>query len=221
MSGALIEAVVKSLQSTFHPMQVLKGGSAGKNTDVPGSDIDLVVILQDYDYSQLGSYRRHALQGLRTSASIANVKIERDIKVGISVVVSTVDDSRSVDLLFTGDPDLNAHDNPPFCYNCFSALDQCKHVKQAKETYPLLHENIIKFKLAAFEQRKGVANVKCPSYFIELLIIKDFKENGQVPDPATVYRRQRGVYELRCPVTGAILDIPEGKSRDWWNALQL
>ena len=43
MSGALIEAVVKSLQSTFHPMQVLKGGSAGKNTDVPGSDIDLVV----------------------------------------------------------------------------------------------------------------------------------------------------------------------------------
>ena len=177
MSGALIEAVVKSLQSTFHPMQVLKGGSAGKNTDVPGSDIDLVVILQDYDYSQLESYSSRALQGLQTSASIANIEKKRDIKVGIAVVVSTVDGSRSVDLLFTGDPDLNAHDNPPDCYTCFSALDQCKYVKQMKDTYPWLHDNIIKFKLAAFEQRKGVYNVKCPSYFIELLIIKDFKEN--------------------------------------------
>ena len=87
MSGALIEAVVKSLQSTFHPMQVLKGGSAGKNTDVPGSDIDLVVILQDYDYSQLESYSSRALQGLQTSASIANIEKKRDIKVGIAGVL--------------------------------------------------------------------------------------------------------------------------------------
>ena len=180
-----------------------------------------MVILQDYDYSQLESYRSRALQGLQTSASIANIEKKRDIKVGIAVVISTVDGSRSVDLLFTGDPDLNAHNNPRDCYTCFFALDQCKHVKQLKGTYPWLHENIIKFKLAAFEQRKGVYNVKCPSYFIELLIIKDFNENGQVPDPTTVYRRQRGVYELRCPVTYAILDIPEGKSRDWWNALRL
>ena len=90
MSGALIEAVVKSLQSTFHPMQVLKGGSAGRNTDVPGSDIDLVVILQDYDYSQLESYCSRALQGLQTSASVANIEKKRDIKVGITVIVSTV-----------------------------------------------------------------------------------------------------------------------------------
>jgi hypothetical protein len=221
MSGALIEAVVKSLQSTFHPVQVLKGGSAGKNTDVPGSDIDLVVILQDYDYSQLESYRSRALQGLQTSASVANIEKKRDIKVGITVIVSTVGGSRSVDLLFTGDPDLNAHNNPPACYTCFFTLNQCKHVKQMKDAYPLLHDNIIKFKLAAFKQRKGEYYVRCPSYFIELLIIKDFKENGQVPDPATVYRRQRGVYELRCPVTNAILDIPDGKSRDWWNALRL
>ena len=143
MSGALIEAVVKSPQSTFHPMQVLKGGSAGKNTDVPGSDIDLVVILQDYDYSQLESYRSRALQGLQTSASVANIEKKRDIKVGITVIVSTAGGSRSVDLLFTGDPDLNAHNNPPTCYTCFSTLNQCKHVKQMKDVYPLLHDNII------------------------------------------------------------------------------
>ena len=221
-SGALIEAVVKSLHTTFHPMQVIKGGSAGKNTDVPGSDIDLVVIMQDYDYKQLASYRSLALQELQKSAAIVDkIKIEREIKVGISILVRTDTDERSVDLLFTGDPDVNAYNNPPFCYGCFLALDQCKYVKEMKTKYPLLHDNIIKFKVAAFEQRKGVYGIKCPSYFIELLIIKDFEENGQVPDPATVYRRQRGVYALPCPVTTVILDIPEGKSRDWWNALRL
>ena len=63
-SGALIKAVVTSLQQTLHPMQVLKGGSAGKNTDVPGSDIDLVIILQDYNYEKLQSYANQAQQGL-------------------------------------------------------------------------------------------------------------------------------------------------------------
>ena len=239
-SGALIKAVVKALQSTFHPAQVIKGGSAGKNTDVPGSDIDLVVILHDYDYKQLASYRSLALQELQASADITDVNIKREIKVGITVFVRTVADGRSVDILFTGDPDMNPGDNPLFCYDCFFALDQCKYVKQMKAKYPLLHEIIIRFKVAAFEQRKGVDDIKCPSYFIELLIIKDFeetparlqyersycdakpfKENGQAAEPATVARRQRGVYELSCPVTGVILDIPEGKSRDWWNVLRL
>ena len=221
-SGALIEAVVKSLQSTFHPMQVIKGGSAGKNTDVPGSDIDLVVILQDYNYNQLSSYRTFALQELGKSAAIAGITIEREIKLGISIIVRTDTDERSVDLLFTGDPDVNPYGNPPFCYSCFLALDQCKYVKQMKTKHSLLHDNIIKFKVAAFEQRKGVNDIKCPSYFIELLIIKDFEENGQTPNPAEVYRRQQGVYELYCPVTNVTLDIPdEGQSRDWWNVLKL
>ena len=220
-SGALIKAVVTSLQQTLHPMQVLKGGSAGKNTDVPGSDIDLVIILQDYNYEKLQSYANQAQQGLNDVQGLRLSAENRALKVGVSITVTTDDDKREIDLLFTGDPDMNAYNNPSFCYDCFHALEQCKYVKAQKALFPLLHANIIDFKIAAFEQRKGVADIKCPSYFIELLIIKDFLDNGQTPSPALVHQRQRGVYAIACPVTGATLDVPKGKSRDWWDNLRL
>ena len=54
-SGALIDTVVRSLQKTLRPMQVVKGGAAGKNTDVPGSDIDLIVISPDFDHTRIRS----------------------------------------------------------------------------------------------------------------------------------------------------------------------
>ena len=61
---------------------------------------------QDYNYNQLVSYRIVALQELEKPAAIAGITIERD-KLGISILVRTDTDERSVDLLFTGDPDGN------------------------------------------------------------------------------------------------------------------
>ena len=210
-------------------MQVVKGGSAGKNTDVPGSDIDLIVISPDFDHTRIRSYRDKATCWLKRSGGVERVDRLRDTKVGVCVKVITSNDERQLDILFTGDPDENSHKNPQSGYTCFHALAECKHVKQMKAKFPEMHDVIIEFKISVRKARDLLSpqinrGVRLPSYFLELLIIKDFKENVPTDRAATVYRRQKSVHELKCPIT---LGMPKPrahfsrKSRRVWNSLTL
>ena len=111
----------------------------------------------------------------------------RDTKVGVCVKVITSNDERQLDILFTGDPQSG--------YTCFHALAECKHVKQMKAKFPEMHDVIIEFKISVRKARDLLSpqinrGVRLPSYFLELLIIKDFKENGLIgQQPYTAVKR--------------------------------
>ena len=115
--------------------------------------------------------------------------------MGVCVKVITSNDERQLDILFTGDPDENSHKNPQSSYTCFHALAECKHVKQMKAKFPEMHDVIIEFKISVRKARDLLSpqinrGVRLPSYFLELLIIKDFKENGLIgQQPYTAVKR--------------------------------
>ena len=97
-SGKLIDAVVQLLQSTFQPTRVMKGGSEGKNTAVEGSDIDLVVVLPNFDSKQGNAYCKTALETLQT-AGTATQKTIHSTSMKVIVGIGTI--IRDIDILFT------------------------------------------------------------------------------------------------------------------------
>ncbi len=211
-SGMLIDAVVRPLQAAFTPMRVHKGGSEAKNTCTETSDIDLVVVLHDFDHAEVKRYCDfRALEAFRTAAREVRVEIlsytNHGMKVRAALVGSLVDHTRELDILFTGDPKDNRHDNPPHYYNCFYTAQQVDYVKAMKAKHPRLHDAIITLKTAARE-RVDTDSAHVPGYFCELLCIKHFEVVG--PGVARdVLASQRGVFELECPITKSRVTVRE------------
>jgi len=198
-SGELIDVVVQLLQTTFHPTRVMKGGSEGKNTAVEGSDIDLVVVLPDFDSKQGKGYCKTALDALQT-ASDSILKVTRPTSMKVNVSIGT--DIRDIDVLFTGDPKDNRHDNPTWCYNSYYTLEQVQFVKDKKTEHAGLHDTIIELKIWAKAQTLGI-----PGYFIELLCIKEFDARGKHANAATVKFNQGEMHSLICPVTASKVEL--------------
>ena len=106
-SGMLIDAVVRPLQAAFTPMRVHKGGSEAKNTCTETSDIDLVVVLHDFDHAEVKRYCDfRALEAFRTAAREVRVEILSYTNHGMKVRAALVGSwwtTLRADILFTGD----------------------------------------------------------------------------------------------------------------------
>ena len=209
-SGMLIDAIVRPLHSAFTPMRIHKGGSEAKNTCVEGSDIDLVVVLRDFDHAQVKSYCTKANEVFRAASREIGLQVlnytNHGMKIRAALVESLVDHTRDLDILFTGDPDDNRHGNPPHFYNCFFTAQQVDYVKGVKTKHPKLHDVIIALKTASRE-RVDTDNAHVPGYFCELLGIKHFEEVG--PGAARdVLASHRGIFELECPIIKTKVIVP-------------
>lgn len=210
-NGATIDCIVRSIQQALKPMRVMKGGSEGKNTAVEGSDIDLVVVLDDFDHKSLDHYWDLARIGIE-GGGIVVVREEKRLLCGRAIVVHRVGGSASetakVDILFTGDPDDNRHGNPPPYYDCYRTLEQVEYVKRFKAKFPLLHATIISLKQAVYNH----VSQDVPGYYLELLCIKEFSEYGPDSSAESVVHhqvREKQVFTIECPVVRRDVWCPE------------
>lgn len=161
--------VTTCLQQTLHPLKVIKAGSAGKNLQTIESDVDLVVAMRNFDHQAIPKYRDIFLKKIIFQTPPHAVEVKRQKwKHGTKLSVF----GHSFDILFTGDPQDNRHNNPPEFYHCWYALDQVAYVKEKKVEHPALHETILAL--------KGIRNEKCQdgprSFFLELLCIQAFDD---------------------------------------------
>lgn len=199
-NGPVIKLVVESLHKHLQPIRVMKGGSAGKNTETPNSDVDLICALNDFDYRKIDKYCEKAKRALMLE--VPGCLFKRDFKHGFTVQVQGC----YFDILFTGDPDANKYKNPPEFYNCWYTLDQVRYVKSMKARIPKLHDAILRLKRA-----KDFVCPKAKSYFLELLAIRVLESQPTEGFDAIMRYLSRKSsslpHTLSCPVTGEDVTI--------------
>ena len=204
-SGDLINIVVTTIQHSLKPQHVAKGGSEGKNTVVEGSDIDLAVVLNDYNYTLGLQYCTEVLSAL-ADRDIKHVlethyidPADKDIPHGMKITVTTANVERYIDIQFTGDPSDNQYDNPKRRYAPFYNLQQVKYVREKKNEYPSLHQAIVELKTAIYTQ----VSSHITGYYTELVCIKHFEESGDSMHNAQEVLKQqiceKSVFTVRCP----------------------
>ena len=224
--GRLVDLIVKCAHKEFRPMRVNKGGSTAKNTVVEGSDIDIVVVLKDFNQARLKSYCDRARAALERDVGVVKLVMTRQTAHGIKIEVTTrpwigSPESQAVDILFTGDPEDNQYGNDAHYYNCFYTKEQTRYVKEQKNKFqPVLHDTIKELKRGCHGEVSG--------YFIELVCIQECTEMAQrwkwrSVTAKTVVEHQvksgilfRGVRQLTCPITGSQVPhkpISEQKAR--------
>ena len=167
----------------------MKGGSEAKNTAIAGSDIDVVVVISDFDSTKIDEYCATACSSIEDSVVL------KKLRYGVGITVKAESGTRNIDILFTGDPEDNRHGNPDSSYMTFHTLKQVDYIRLMKSKHPRLHQTIVDIKNWAQQQ-----SVAFSSYYMELLCIRVFEElrTGYV---ASVLQSDNFGNPMICPIT--------------------
>ena len=231
LTGSFIDAVVRPLEEWFCPIRILKGGSQAKKTAVEGSDIDIVVVLEDFDHNRMEEYVGNAIEALsqeHSNGEAVEVKAKerRTTAFGFKISLRILQNTRDFDVLFTGDPYNNSHMAPESYFRSFYTFEQTHYVKSMKAKYPNLHHTIVQMKTTAargLQSSRGFgppAPLEIKGYFLELAAITHFEECGNANATEVAQRqiRELRIRSFTCPATGAIIGACSGTPRGAVNA---
>merc|ERR1739836_183745 len=100
-------------------------GSEVRDTAVEGSDIDIVVVLKDFNHEHIHMYCEKGLEALGEPLT---VKLRRMFHHGMKVSVCTYTDVRDMDIVFTGNPAEDKYNTPERYFISYHSSAQSAYV---------------------------------------------------------------------------------------------
>lgn len=202
------------------PVRVMIGGSEAKNTQSESSDVDIVVVLKDFDVRRLPEYCQTAQQTLAKVGTVT-LKLHRTTAHGMKINIQQhmaehVIEQRDMDILFTGDPDDNSFGSPDAYYAGFWTIEQAKYVKEMTIKHRVIRTSVedqgagLRDVATWIKQAIDAEKLRINGYFIELLCVAAMDKQ---PDVCELTKRRVAAdivakasqlcptYHFPCPAT--------------------
>jgi len=223
--GAVLERILAALSEGT--LYIRMGKADAKDTVTEGPRNDIVLVIAGFDSRDVRLYIDHAvmllndgIDGIKFTLievrdSVNGMKVRAS--AGPKVVFAGPDQYLDLDIIFMPDPtEMRAPQAgiaPDQQYlSTFQSPEQAAYIQQQETFFPALHNVAVECKRLIYED----VSDQVPTYFIQLLCIKEFQERYDAKDKGVVTATdvllhqvyEQGVYTCECPVSEEVVTCP-------------